>query len=428
VPSDEAPQWVRDAELSYPLPADRDFAEVIKERGLVPPDVVLDGGPTAQALHDRYHEIGTKVLPYITFSNRYLDPDQKDDWPRFRLADRPELCVYNIKSVRERSLFADSVDPRRMEVCSNTEDFCEAMMEEVRHYLEAGADGLFLDHAFGPEKCYGEEFGIHPHLYHDQDLAPYTEQQLRFAPGAAAPNDNALGNFAYAMLLQRAQRLMDTYGPDKAMMLNTTYWPFRYSAQPIRKFVMYAPTHPRLVPDIIWQSGHICMVESHAVVHKYLIAADSDEEIPARWGNFDLWSRLDQTPERYHKAGKRQVALPYFAKARLGEFREDAFYSYATAKLHDMIWMTQLGGPGEEFLKFRLGKPLSDRCMCTDGLYLRAYERGVVAVNSNPKAHRLAIPVPGRRAKDLFEGRDLPVHARDLDVTVPPESGRVYLY
>jgi len=66
--------------------------------------------------------------------------------------------------------------------------------------------------------------------------------------------------------------------------------------------------------------------------------------------------------------------------------------------------------------------------MCTDGLYLRAYERGVVAVNLNPKAHRLAIPVPGRRAKDLFEGRDLPVHARDLDVTVPPESGRVYLY
>jgi len=428
VPSDVAPEWVTNAELSYPLPADSDFRQVLKERRLVPPDVVLAGGPGQQALHDRYHQIGCKVLPYITFSNRYLDPDQKSDWPRFRLADRPELCVYNIKSVRERSLFADSVDARRMEICSNTEELCAAMLDEVGHYMDAGADGLFLDHAFGPEKCYGEEFGIHPHLYHEKDLASYAEGQLRFAPGLSAPNDNALGNFAYAMLLKRAQRLMDTCGPDKAMMLNTTYWPFRYSRHPLRKFVMYAPKSPRLVPDVIWESGHICMVESHVVVHKDLISADSDEHTPARWGNFDLWFRLDHTPERYRKVGKRQVALPYFGNARLGQFREDAFYCFAIAKLHNMMWMASLDSPGEEFLTFRLGKPLSDECLCADGLYCRTYERGAVAANSTDREGRLAMPVVGTRITDLFAGSRLTAHGGDLEVDLPPESGRVYLY
>jgi hypothetical protein len=122
MPSDIAPKWLDEAELSFRLPNDADFKQFLKQNGLEKPDVVIAaGGPGGAETVAKYHEVGCKCLPYITFSNRYFRDDEEDKGWNFRLGAHPELAVYNEKSVRERCLFADSVDPRRTEICPNTE-------------------------------------------------------------------------------------------------------------------------------------------------------------------------------------------------------------------------------------------------------------------------------------------------------------------
>ena len=297
--------------------------------------------------------------------------------------------------------------------------------------MKGGCDGLFLDHGFGPTKCLGEALGVHRHIYHEEDIAGFPESHLRYSPGDPdAPNDDALGTYAYGMLLQHLQEnVLDRCGDENVMMLNTTYWPFYYSTYPLKKFVMYAPGSPRIIPGVLWDSGHCGMVESHVVVMEELIRADSEEKTPQRWGSFNLWHRIDKTPRKYRRLGKRTTCLPYFGSARAGEFREDAFYCYALSRLHDMIWMSGPDGPGGEFCKFKLGKPLEEDYEFREGLYYRVFEKGAVAVNPDLMERKTGLGVPAdRRVTDLFSGKEVSCRSKTLDVTVPPEGGRVYLW
>ncbi len=431
MPSEVAPKWLAEAELTYRIPADVDFKQFLKEKGLEKPDFAIAvGGVGAKDITEKCHEIGCKVLPYMTYSNRYLREDEEDQGWNFRLAEHPELAIYNEKSVRERSLFADSVDPRRTEICPNTHEMVQAAEREVEAVMESGADGLFLDHGFGPTKCYGEALGVHRHIYHEEDIAGLPESYLRYSPGDPdAPNDDPLGTYAYAMLLRHLQKnVLDKHGNENVLMLNTTYWPFYYSSAPLKKFVMYAPRRPRIVPGVLWDASHCAMVESHVVVPEELIRPDSSERRPMRWGNFNLWHRIDKTPKKYRDVGKRTICLPYFGDAKAGEFREDAFYCYALGKLHDMIWMSGPDGPGGEFCKFRMGKPLEDDYRFQDGILYRLFENGAVAVNPDAIERETGLEVPVEKATDLFTGEQVSCRNKVLDATVPPEGGRVYLW
>ncbi len=419
MPVDKVPEWFRNAELAYPLSGD-DFRRYLKENDLVPPTLLRGPGVGREKEIERYHDLGVKVISYITFSNRYLNPEQPKDW-RFRLADAPELCIYDEKSTRERSLFADSVDPRRLDICQNTEALAEEMLREVRVYMESGLDGIFVDHGCGVTKCYGEELGVHDHIYHSDDIKALPESYLRFTPGLPGPCDDALGNYAYAMLLRRAQDVMDEYGKDKIIAINSTFWPFYYSARPIKKFVMYMPKHLRIVPDIFWENCHSCMVESHITVPRRFISADHDDDVTVRWGRWDDWLRLDQIPDEFEKQGKRQLALSYYGK---DDPKEDSFFSFATAKLSNLIW--DYGGePALRFCKFTLGAPTDSRMHSENGIFIRRFERGFVAVNPSNKPASTAIA--SGKVTDVFSGTTrVPVRGR-LKIGLKPETGRVYL-
>ncbi len=418
MPVDRTPDWFEHAELIYRLQGD-DFSKYIEENSLVPPALVRGPGPDKEQEIKRYHDIGTKVISYITFSNRYLNPDQPKDW-RFRLADAPELCIYDEKSVRERSLFADSVDPRRLDICQNTEELVQEMLREVR-CMEAGLDGIFVDHGCGVTKCYGEELGVHEHIYHDEDIEGVPEGYLRFTPGLPGPCDDALSNYSYAMLLKRAMDVMDEYGKDKIIAINSTFWPFYYSARPIKKYVMYMPKNLRIVPGIFWENCHACMVESHITVPRRFISAEDDDDVTVRWGRWEDWLRLAEIPEKYAKQGKRQLALSYYGK---DDPKEYAFFSFATAKLSNLIW--DVGGEsGMRFCKFRLGEPM-DAAMQVDGsAYYRRYERGFVVVN--PSDLPTSTSVESSKVIDYFTGDALPASKDHVSVSLAPKSGRVYL-
>ncbi len=417
MPLDRTPDWFRNAEFMYKIPGD-DPAAYVDDRGLIPPDVVRGPGVGSEKLIEKYHEMGTRVISYITFSNRYLNPEQPKDW-RFRLADAPEFCIYDEKSVREKSLFADSVDPRRLDICQNTEGLVEEMLREVRLYMEAGLDGIFVDHGFGVTKCYGEELGVHEHIYHEENIAGLKEEYLRFTPGRPGPCDDPLGNYAYAMLLRKAMGAMDEYGEDKVIVINSTFWPFYYSAQPVKKFVMYMPKQLRIVPGIFWDSCHACMVESHVTVPRRYISKDDNDDVTVRWGEWDQWVKLGQMPEVYEARGKRQLALGYYGK---DDPKEDAFFSFATAKLSNLIW--DVGGePGLRFCSFRLGAPLEESE--TEGsVHYRRYEGGLVAVN--PSDVRCSASVKTGNLLDRFSGEVLAASGGSVRVELGPGTGRVY--
>lgn len=419
MPVDRTPQWFTEAEIMYTLSGD-DFPGYVRDKCLVPPDLVRGPGVGQEKQIQRYHELGVRVISYITFSNRYLNPDQPKDW-RFRLADAPELCIYDEKSVRERSLFADSVDPRRLDICQNTPALVEEMLREVRCYMEAGLDGIFVDHGCGVTKCYGEELGVHEHIYHQEDIDGLSEDYLRFTPGLPGPCDDALSNYAYAMLLKRAMEVMDEYGRDKVIVINSTFWPFYYSPRPIKKYVMYMPRNLRTVPGIFWENCHACMVESHITVPRRFISAEHDDDVTVRWGDHANWLKLAQIPERFEKQGKRQLALSYYGK---DDPVEDAFYSFATAKLSNLIW--DVGGPpGMRFCKFKLGMPLDDEMRKENKLLYRRYQNGFVAVN--PSDRRASASVESGSVVDYFSGNTVAAKSGKTAVELGPQSGRVYL-
>jgi hypothetical protein len=397
-----------------------DFGQYLGERELLPPDLVRGPGVGKEDLIEKYHEVGTKVISYITFSNRYLDPDQPRDW-RFRLADAPELCIYDEKSVRERSLFADQVDPRRLDICQNTEELVQEMLREVRLYMEAGLDGIFVDHGCGVTRCYGEELGVHEHIYHQEDIEGMPESYLRFTPGVEGPCDDPLSNYAYAKLLGRAMEVMDEYGKDKIIAINSTFWPFYYSARPIKKYVMYMIKHPRTIPGVFWDNCHAGMLESHITVPRKYISPDHDDEVTIRWGNWNQWLDLAVTPEKYIEQGKRQLALAYYGK---DDPRDDAFFSFATAKLSNLIWDSG-GEPGRRFCKFRLGLPIDASMKEENGIFSRRYERGFVAVN--PGTGVRSSSVESDSVVDYYSGKSISSKGGMVSITIPPESGRIFL-
>jgi len=420
-----APRWIADAETKFTLPRDVDLRAYCSERGVLLPDIARAKGPGDEEFIRRHHDLGVPVLSYITFSNRRLEPDERSFPGAFRLADAPELAIYDEKSVRERSIFADQDDPRRLDICSNTPALVEAMLREVRAHMEAGLDGLFLDHPFGVTRCFGEEFGIHDHIYHHDDIADLPEDYLRFAPGREAPCDDPLGNYAYAMLLNRAQQVMDEYGPGKTLMLNTTFWPFYYSSQPIPKFVMYAPHYPRTVPGVYWEHGHSCLLESFIVVPAKLIRPDTNSDQGIRWQDFDRWMHLAETPPQRIAEGKRQVALPYFGA---GDQRDNAYFCFAAAKLADLIWWSGPAPPGGEFCGFRLGRPADPDYLTEGEVRYRRYPHGFVACNPTDAEHKVSVEIPQRKVEDLYEARARTASSGRLEITLPPQSGRVYLY
>ena len=421
MPTDRAPEWFADAERIYRIPQEVKEPGDFNRIGLVPPDLIR--GPSIDNTDEleRIRRVcDARIISYITFSNRYLDTEQRHDW-RFRLADAPELCIYDEKSVRERSLFADQKDPRRLDICQNTEELVQEMLREVRLYMEAGLDGIFVDHGCGVTRCYGEELGVHEHIYHQDDIEDLPEEYLRFTPGKEGPCDDPLGNYAYAKLLGRAMEVMDEYGNDKIIVINSTFWPFYYSARPIRKFVMYMIRHPRTIPGIFWENCHAGMLESHITVPRRYISAENDDDITVRWGNWDQWLKLAEMPESWVERGKRQLALGYYGG---DDPVDDAFFSFATAKLSNLIW--DVGGePGMRFCRFRLGSPVDPGMVVKEGMYIRRYEEGFVAVNPSDRLISSSVEYDG--VLDHYSGSRIGAVDGGVELEIPPRSGRVYL-
>jgi hypothetical protein len=248
------------------------------------------------------------------------------------------------------------------------------MVALVRAIMELGADGVFVDNLAHRAECFGPKFGKHEHITADQD-------------------------HAFAMLLSRVRDTVKQYKPDGAVLGN--------SAAPLS------------LPREFWKYLDADMMES------YICTWVSKE----RWFDWrDHWHKQGVDLQPFVRAGKQIQALSYLGHTPYG-VREDAFFCYASARLGGFVWNggRPLSDP-ETALLYRicLGRPMGDE-QEENGVWFRAFERGLVAVNPNREAAgfvTIALPVTATRFVDLAAVRATGWSPQSRQAVIGPDAGQ----
>lgn len=343
---ESAPDWLVNSE-TYAIGYDPNGWEALASSKVA----FITHCPVNREFFARVHALGIRAFPYVTFYQGNADRSYEG----LNLKDHPEFIEVDAEGNLKRTGFWTSEDAKNMyTTCPNVAGYQDAMVAWVRQIMELGADGVFVDNLGTRQECHGPKFGRHEHLYEDQ-------------------------NHAFAMLLKRVREVVKEYKPDGAVLGN--------SASPLG------------LPREYWKYLDAEMLES------YICTWVSRE----RWFDWrDHWHRQGIELQPFLRAGKQIQALSYLGHTPYG-VREDAFFCYATARLAGFVWSggLALSDPESGFLhQIRLGAPLGEE-QEENGVYYRAFERGLVAVNPDrEKAGEITIrePIPTQKLVDLAGG------------------------
>jgi hypothetical protein len=318
---------------------------------------------------------GIYPIPYVTFYQQFATEPYQD----IDLREHPEWIEIDEQGRRKRTGFWESEDAKNMyTTCPNVRGYVEALEAWVRKLMEMGAGGIFIDNLSRRAPCYGDKFGIHQHMYPDQNLA-------------------------FAKLLERIRGVVKSYGADKAVLVNSA--------------------SPNTLPAEFWPHIDCEMAES------YICTWVSKD----RWFDWhDHWFAMGQALQPHLAAGKCVIALSYLGHTPYG-VKEDAYFCYASARLSGFIWATSgdvlKDNPARRLYEIRLGKP--QRPPQESGeVYFRVFERGLVAVNPSEQPQTLTIAggIPTAGLYDLFEEKAVSLDRATPAVAIPAKSGRVFLF
>jgi len=337
-----APAWLRDSE-SYGFGySGNDWPSLAESKVKF-----VTHCPVNRDFFARCHALGIRCFPYVTFYQGCAT----ESYQNVNLKDRPDFIEVDAQGNLKRTGFWESEDAKNMyTTCPNVAAYQDAMVAWVERIMKLGADGVFVDNISSRAECFGPKFGKHEHLYGDQ-------------------------NHAYAMLLKRVRQLIKRYQPEGALIVN--------SASPL-----YTPAE-------YWKYIDADMLES------YICTWVSKE----RWFDWKThWHEQGIKLRPYIAAGKQVQALSYLGHTPYG-IQEDALFCYATARLAGFVWNGGFATQPEvaALYRLRLGKPLGEEVE-EDGIYWRAFEAGLVAVNPDRKKEgflALKRPIPATRFCDL---------------------------
>jgi hypothetical protein len=347
---ESAPDWLMNSE-SYAVGYDQNEWDALAQSKVS----FITHCPVNREFFTRARALGIRTFPYVTFYHANAHGGANMFFTSVDLREHPEWIEVDEEGNRKRSAFWASEDMKNEYlVCPNVQGYQDAMVAYVRNLMEMGADGVFVDVLTTRQACSGPKFGKHQHLYEDQ-------------------------NHAFAMLLKRVREEIKKFRPDGALLGNSG-------------------NIPALPPEYV-RYMDADMAES------YILTWVSTER---RFDWKDYWLKKGQDLQPYIRAGKAIQALSFLGHTPYG-IREDAFFAYASARLSGLVWNggLPLGNPETaDIYRLRLGKPLTDERE-ENGVYYRAFERGLVAVNPNKEkalSFTIAAPVPTTRLVDVFGG------------------------
>ena len=330
--------------------------------------------PTEECFR-RHLALGVYPIPYVTL---YQAP-MGWTFQGINLREHPEFIEINEKGSWKPTGFWDSEDAKNWYIlCPAVEGLQEALVKHVIHLMEMGAAGIFIDNLGRGRKCFGSKHGLHTHL--SEDLQE-----------------------AFEMLLKKVYAAVKSFGEDKVVIGN--------------------PGSIEAMDPKLWRYLDAGMKESYICTW---VAKDR-----LLGGTWQEWYDRDVKCRPLTHAGKKIWALSYLGHTP-NLVKDDAYYCYATARLHNFIWSAGgnelAGDPSERLLGLRLGQPL-DEDKEAGGIHYRLYENGLVAVNPSDSLKTLEISYPKsvEAIYNLYEERSLPLEGGTLRIELPAQSGRVYV-
>jgi len=325
---------------------------------------------------------GMRGFPYMTFYQTWIG----QPYQGVRLSEHTDWIEIDEHGNWKRTGFWESEDSKNMYcTCANTKGYRDSVLEYLEYLMDLGAGGIFLDNVHINKRCWGEEYGVHKHLYPTQIEA-------------------------FAMLLKEAQALIRSKDPEGALLIN--------SASPVT------------LPKPYWPWIDCEMSES------YICTWASTE----RWGDWDTeWNGIDRKLAKWMRAGKQICCLSYVGHTE-NTLKDDAYFCYASARLMNLIW--QAGNPEvydnpecSILYQIETGQPQTRERVTDDGVHYRIFANGMVAVNPTSKSATLEVAYawPTSVLHDLY--RDAEVKRKwgkgkkgAAKLRIPKQSGRVYLF
>ena len=347
---------------------------------------------------DRCHELGIKVIPYVSpekawddFARvqrrnhggsipyyRAVSPSHDRDWVLIGSNGRGVIRYGHWLSDKAGTLRpvwgGDAPNPGAWYMCPNVKGYVEAVLKGVRDTMEFGADGVFIDNVdtgrYGAvSEDYGPKFGKRGHLYPGKPIS-----------------------YAYTELVKKMSATVRAYGPDKIVMLNSGLEP------------VFAPHRDGgMLESFVYTSGN-------RRLHS--------------WQRISAWGKqfAGEVP-----AGRVVAALSYIGRGRDRPGRDDAFYAFAAGKYCDFR-CGSVGRMSRPMVRLRVGHA-AGKPVDKDGVARRVCERGTVAVNHSDTTWRLPLPAPKgvKVVCDYYSARALPAGDGHFLAEIPPDSGRVYV-
>ncbi|MBU7004995.1 MAG: hypothetical protein HXS50_05470, partial [Theionarchaea archaeon] len=322
----------------------------------------------------RLRELGSRPIPYITM---YQQP-MYSTYQGIDMRNHTDWVEVDEEGRWKRTSFWDTEDQKNWYItCPNVQDYVDAILKHVGSLMEGGAGGIFVDNIGGRMRCYGPEFGLHDHLFPDQTTA-------------------------FASLLGRVREVIREHDPDGVLLINSA--------------------SPDTLPDQYWEVADADMAES------YICTWVSNQ----RWMDWhDQWNAMGKKVARWMERGKTVLALSYLGHTHFS-LKEDAYFCYCSARLSNFLWSAGgdvlSGDPAEVLYSIRLGDPVGPEEE-SGGVHHRYFQRGLVVVNPEKGASKIRIE--GRSNQviyDLYYEAKIGGPGEGLEVHVPGNSGRVYLY
>ena len=341
--------------------------------------------PCTKEWMDEAAKYGIRGMPYISLYKVFDAPaagtSPRDPfWDAVDMTHHPEWVYIGRDGQRERP-FNNAFYPKAFwQSCTNTAGIADAYCQGAAADIKAGAGGVFIDNVLPSKVCFGPKFGVHQHLYPDQDNI-----------------------YSFKIALGRVRKTIKGLGPNNAVMLNVGQWD-------------------------LWQGfGDCIMLES------FIYNVDVRPG-PGGWVGKDI-VRVKDWPQilkwiketaSYVDGSGSIVTLEY-----LPADPEAAYYTYACAKLGNYLWSGSMPVRHDAVRTLyrcrmqRASGPLQE----TGGVYFRHYPNGLAAVNTTSKEAVIQVPSPSgcKELADVWTARKSPLANGQVELRIPAEAGRLYV-
>ncbi len=291
----------------------------------------------------------------------------------------------------------------RLLICANSTTYVQKMLEFLEGLLNLGTDGFFMDNVMERDvECHGEGLRIgyskqYRTILSESRSSTFKDPKITDVPIHKHLYPAQSQSYALRQLLLAVRRLVKSHGRDKVVIINGG--------------LQFA------------DCADGTMIESYICSWAWK-------------GRRQTWPQLKEVARQhapYIKSGGAVIALSYLGETET-TVKDDAFYCYAAARLSDFIWsdyQTLGDSPATVLYRAHLGPPLTALAATTEGVEYRWFQKGLIVINGTDRD--TAVKVELRRDSDfrslfdLYEKKDVSVTDRSAGVSVPAQSGRVYL-